>query len=101
MTDERSVEELISWLNERLDNCQRIAAQKRGADRMGWLEDASYFRDAAAALLREKARADEAEKALDTLIAAFASHPVSSIIKAKARKSLAAALSSEQSKEGK
>jgi hypothetical protein len=62
MTDERSVEVLISWLNERLDNCQRIAAQKRGADRMGWLEDAAYFREAAAALLREKARADGAEK---------------------------------------
>jgi hypothetical protein len=95
MTDERSVEELIAEIELKIDN----------VDDNAWIIDrdwilAGEIRAITAALLREKARADEAEKALDTLIAAFASHPVSSIIKAKARKSLAAALSSEQSKEG-
>lgn len=40
--------ELVDWLNERAANCRRIAADKRGADRTGWLEDEAYFRRAAA-----------------------------------------------------
>lgn len=45
-------EELIKWLCERLENCQRIAAEKTGDDRIGWLVDAAYFEAAIKELRR-------------------------------------------------
>lgn len=36
-------ESIKKWLTERHENCLRIAGTKTGADRDGWLEDASYF----------------------------------------------------------
>jgi hypothetical protein len=41
---------LRDWLEERRQNCLRIAEQKTGNDKTGWLEDAEYFRAAIAAL---------------------------------------------------
>jgi hypothetical protein len=34
---------LLVWLEERRQNALRIAMTKRGEDRQGWLEDASYL----------------------------------------------------------
>lgn len=34
---------LADWLAERRQNALRISRKKRGEDRQGWLEDASYF----------------------------------------------------------
>lgn len=35
--------DLLTWVQERHENCLRIAAQKIGQERYGWLEDAAYF----------------------------------------------------------
>jgi hypothetical protein len=34
---------LKEWLEERRDNCRRIAKTKHGTEREGWLEDMQYF----------------------------------------------------------
>jgi hypothetical protein len=39
-------DDLLRWLQARRDNCYRIALQKEGTDRDGWLEDAVYFTSA-------------------------------------------------------
>lgn len=50
MSDKEKIEALKEWLTERLDNCERIAHSKVGAERRGWLEDAAYFRAAVASI---------------------------------------------------
>lgn len=36
---------LRAWVNERLENCLKIAGEKgNDGDRRSWLEDAAYFR---------------------------------------------------------
>lgn len=35
--------DLIEWVQERYDNCIRIANQKQGSDKFGWLMDAVHF----------------------------------------------------------
>ncbi|HEY2497311.1 MAG TPA: hypothetical protein VGK24_09600 [Candidatus Angelobacter sp.] len=37
---------LMEWLQERYDNCVRLVAQKTGDDKAGWLEDATYYKQA-------------------------------------------------------
>jgi len=51
------------WLKDRIENTHRIAGQKTGADRAGWLEDASYLEAALARVelvdeLRRKSEAN-------------------------------------------
>jgi hypothetical protein len=35
--------DLVNWMKMRKENCLILAAQRRGEDRDGWLEDAAYF----------------------------------------------------------
>lgn len=43
MVDAMTAADVKAWLNERLKNCHRQAKARSGEDRMGWLEDASFF----------------------------------------------------------
>lgn len=54
--------DLHAWLLERERNALRIAIGKDGEDRLGWLEDASYFGAAADAVARAVDQAAEARK---------------------------------------
>lgn len=36
-------DKVLEWVFERYENCLRIAAQKTGDDKRGWLEDADHF----------------------------------------------------------
>lgn len=39
-------ESVAAWLQERMENCVRIADTKLGADKAGWVEDACFFKAA-------------------------------------------------------
>lgn len=41
---------VLEWARERLANTYRLAAEKTGTDRDGWLEDAAYWREIVKAL---------------------------------------------------
>jgi hypothetical protein len=53
--------QLLDWLKEREANARAIARHKAGADRDGWLEDAAYFK-AAAASVWERAATNPAKQ---------------------------------------
>ena len=50
---------VIEWLQDRLENCYRIAATKSGEDRAGWIEDARYFEAAIQAIVPDKSKEGE------------------------------------------
>lgn len=60
----------LEWSHERLANTLRIAAEKTGADRDGWLEDASYWQEIVSAIARSWQPIDTAPK--DRAILLFA-----------------------------
>lgn len=53
---------LEAWLRERWQNARRIASQKTGDDRAGWLEDADYFLSAANSISAYELLRDEHSK---------------------------------------
>jgi hypothetical protein len=52
---------LAEWLQEREANCRQHAARNYGAEKAGWLEDAEYFRQAAALAAPSTPAPDAAE----------------------------------------
>lgn len=48
-----SIDDTLDWLEERRANCIRIAANKVGKDRDGWIEDSAYFGHAISLIRRE------------------------------------------------
>lgn len=42
----KSPNKTLDWLRERYANCLRLASQKTGKDKAGWLEDSLYFASA-------------------------------------------------------
>lgn len=55
---------VLAWLEERRDNCRRIATAKTGPDAKGWIEDAGLFEAAHTLIARvaELQRQNEAQK---------------------------------------
>lgn len=91
--------QVLDWLMEREANARAIATRKTGVDRDGWLEDAEYFK-AAAAKVWEHAAAIAALK--DVLPYAEAcvgptwrANPPSDSVITAARKVISKALGSE------
>ena len=58
MSEGLTAEDVRLWLQERYDNCVRIAKQKTGEDAMGWIEDAAYFEAAIRLLPKQKGLID-------------------------------------------
>lgn len=52
--------DLLPWLREREANCRRIADEKSGDDREGWLTDAAYFALAVRAIEAKQETYDQA-----------------------------------------
>ncbi len=50
-------QEVLEWVRERYDNCIRIAAQKTGPEKAGWLTDAAYFEAIARFMTDDKVQA--------------------------------------------
>lgn len=51
-----SINSTLAWLEERKANCIRIASQKAGEDREGWIEDGAYFAHAISLIRRAYGR---------------------------------------------
>jgi hypothetical protein len=52
---------LLAWVEERLANCERLAATKKGCDKFGWLEDAAYLTEILRILRERLGAAEEVE----------------------------------------
>jgi len=53
--------DVMNWLEERRDNCRRIAAERSGNDRNGWLDDYEHF-SAAIALIEARNREEQSSE---------------------------------------
>lgn len=69
-----AVGEVIEWFEERRANCIRLAEGKEREDRLGWLEDATYFEAAVIRLRAYEARVVELEAERDSLVRAVGEH---------------------------
>jgi hypothetical protein len=68
---------VAQWARERLQNSERIAASRTGADRDGWLEDVAYWRE----IVRQLTALDQASAALDELAAPDPEKPLAERIR--------------------
>ena len=51
---------IVDWLQERMDNCLKIADTKSGRDQLGWIQDAEHFAMAIATITNLEKRLIEA-----------------------------------------
>lgn len=70
MTEREALEavrpDVIEWLWDREENCLRLAREKTGVDRDGWIEDAKFFH--LAIVLLGKHPAEHAQAAEDAAL---------------------------------